>query len=258
MRPDSARMSFSVVPSSTPARFGLTTPIGVMARAMMSPNTSYWLSTSPVKVMMPRVRGLVCMASKKASWPTFQLQAMRRRTWAMAIGALHQVGLEVLRQHAEVLEQRLRLLVEVDEHEAGPALHAHLRQSRAARSSRCLKSQAAGLALEAALDVPGEAVERALELRRRCRPVCAACGRGAGRSCRSRGSGRRRRASGSPSGRRCRRRRGRRRSGSALRARRTARPSARASRPRGGGSRARCSARPSRSSSPKRGGDDWR
>ncbi|MCY1188559.1 hypothetical protein D9M73_296830 [compost metagenome] len=83
MRPDSSRMSRRIRASSTSLRLELVTAIGVTLRLMLSPYMSYWLSISPVKVMICGWVARVCMDSMKASWATFQLHAMRRCTWAM-------------------------------------------------------------------------------------------------------------------------------------------------------------------------------
>ncbi|MCY1435779.1 hypothetical protein D9M71_518860 [compost metagenome] len=77
--------------------------------------------------------------------------------------AFEVVVLEVLGQHAEVFQQRGCVLVLVDEHEAAPAFHPHLRQLELA-GFEMLEVPGGGHALEVALQVPGEAVVRAAQL----------------------------------------------------------------------------------------------
>ena len=71
---------------------------------------------------------------------------------------------EVRRQHAQVLGERCRVRVHVQEYEATPAFHARLRQ-REIGIVQVREIPAAGHRIDLAVELPAKAVERTAELR---------------------------------------------------------------------------------------------
>ena len=104
-------------------------------------------------------------ASQNASWVIFQLARITFDDVGLDVAVAEVPAVEVGGQLLDEVLERLGVGIGVDEHEPVPRADLDLGQARTVSAVTCGRSQWAGTSFRRAVEVPGEAVERAADLR---------------------------------------------------------------------------------------------